>query len=222
MLKTHIYMLILWQRIDACNNNLKHLHFDYKPEYKNGLAVYLMYVKNDQLHQLNQSFKYEKPDKQLKLSWTTFRDKLRPGQQETWTLNIKDKDGKPIKAQMLATMYDASLDALQPNNWSFFLSFYRNCPYIYSNHSSSGSNSLYFNLPFESTKIVSYAREYNHLLPFEYGIYYSRGPRMAKVLSRNMVMADIDGAVMEASMDMAEPMAMMADEDAYSSKQTAN
>ena len=211
-----------WQRIDACNNNLKHLHFDYKPEYKNGLAVYLMYVKNDQLHQLNQSFKYEKPDKQLKLSWTTFRDKLRPGQQETWTLNIKDKDGKPIKAQMLATMYDASLDALQPNNWSFFLSFYRNCPYIYSNHSSSGSNSLYFNLPFESTKIVSYAREYNHLLPFEYGIYYSRGPRMAKVLSRNMVMADIDGAVAEASMDMAEPMAMMADEDAYSSKQTAN
>lgn len=46
------------------------------------------------------------------MKWTTFRDKLRPGQQEEWKLTVLYPDGRPAEAEMLATMYDASLDKI--------------------------------------------------------------------------------------------------------------
>jgi hypothetical protein len=58
------------------------------------------------------------PDKKLNLKWTTFRDRLTPGQKETWTLNITDANGKPAKAQLLSVLYDKSLDAIVSHNWS--------------------------------------------------------------------------------------------------------
>ena len=65
-----------------------------------------------------------KPDKQLNLTWHTFRDRLTPGQQETWTVTVKDKDGQPVSnAELMATMYDASLDELSNFNWSFRIPF---------------------------------------------------------------------------------------------------
>ena len=44
-----------------------------------------------------------------------FRDRLRPGTEETWTMQILDAAGKPADARLLATLYDASLDRLWDN-----------------------------------------------------------------------------------------------------------
>ena len=70
------------------------------------------------------------PDKKLKLQWTTFRDRLKPGQQEEWTLTVLDPQGKPVDAQLMATLYDQSLDQLQAHHWS--LSPYYNLPMPHS------------------------------------------------------------------------------------------
>jgi hypothetical protein len=46
---------------------------------------------------------------------------MEPGSKENWTLKIADENGKAVSAEVLATMYDASLDALGfQNQFSLF------------------------------------------------------------------------------------------------------
>ncbi|HLW08038.1 MAG TPA: alpha-2-macroglobulin family protein, partial [Marinilabiliaceae bacterium] len=56
------------------------------------------------------------PAKKLNLSLSSFRDKTTPGSKEEWHLTLKDGDKKPVKAEILALMYDASLDAYASNS----------------------------------------------------------------------------------------------------------
>ncbi|MCB0508017.1 MAG: alpha-2-macroglobulin, partial [Bacteroidetes bacterium] len=57
--------------------------------------------------------------KQLNVEWLTFRDKLLPGAKEQWKLKISGPDKEKVSAELLATMYDASLDAFLPHAYSF-------------------------------------------------------------------------------------------------------
>ena len=104
--------------------------YNYQEAYGDGLRCSFAYLKNGELYVKNLYIKKPKPDKALKLKWKTFRDKLQPGQQETWTLSILRPDGKPADAQLMATMYDASLDQLAPHVWRFGLNFARSFPNV--------------------------------------------------------------------------------------------
>ncbi|MCL7989316.1 MG2 domain-containing protein [Sphingobacterium sp. lm-10] len=50
-----------------------------------------------------------KADKSLDIQLKTFRDKITPGQKETWSFTVKNKD-KAVESELLATMYDTALD----------------------------------------------------------------------------------------------------------------
>ena len=65
----------------------------------------------------NVNVPYPKTD--LEIETTTFRDKLQPGQDETWSFKIKGPKGEKVSAELLASMYDASLDEFTAHNWSF-------------------------------------------------------------------------------------------------------
>ncbi len=57
-------------------------------------------------------------NKELALSFSSFRDKLVPGGRETWRVTVKTPDGKPAvqgAAELLAYMYDRSLDLFAPH-----------------------------------------------------------------------------------------------------------
>lgn len=56
-------------------------------------------------------------DKQLTVTWESFRSKLLPGQKETWTAVVRGPDAKGAAAEMVAALYDASLDQYQPHRW---------------------------------------------------------------------------------------------------------
>jgi uncharacterized protein YfaS (alpha-2-macroglobulin family) len=56
-------------------------------------------------------------NKNLTLTWEHFVSKLEPAQKETWTAVISGPDAKKAVAEIVATMYDASLDAYLPHNW---------------------------------------------------------------------------------------------------------
>ncbi len=59
-------------------------------------------------------------DKKLEVTYATFRDRLRPGEAEQWTIELRTPDGEPAAAAGLATMYDASLDQLYAGQgWAF-------------------------------------------------------------------------------------------------------
>jgi hypothetical protein len=55
----------------------------------------------------------------LKIETVTFRDKLQPGQKEKWTIKISGADKEKINAEVLANMYDKSLDQFAVNSWNW-------------------------------------------------------------------------------------------------------
>lgn len=57
-------------------------------------------------------------NKELKISYETFRDKLAPGQKEEWRIKISGPNKDKVAAEMVAAMYDASLDQFMPHDWS--------------------------------------------------------------------------------------------------------
>lgn len=102
--------------------------FDYLPEYGKGLDVRVTYVKDGRSYSFYDVLNLKKPEKKMEVKWIAFRDKLRPGQVETWTLSVARPNGCPADAEVLASMYDASLDELNSNNsqyWYFDLYFPR-------------------------------------------------------------------------------------------------
>ncbi|MDR2205511.1 MAG: hypothetical protein LBE36_05080 [Flavobacteriaceae bacterium] len=55
----------------------------------------------------------------LKIETVTFRDKLQPATKEKWTVKISGKDGAKVSAEVLANMYDKSLDQFAANTFSW-------------------------------------------------------------------------------------------------------
>ena len=100
------------------SNRLFNLKLTYEEAYKNGLMLTFAWVKNQHCYTHTAQIRRPLPDKQLKLQWTTFRDRLKPGQQEEWTLSVSDAAGKPVDAQLMATLYDKSLDQIAPHGWT--------------------------------------------------------------------------------------------------------
>jgi uncharacterized protein YfaS (alpha-2-macroglobulin family) len=66
---------------------------------------------------LNMSVPYPKTD--LDIETLTFRDKLQPGTDETWSFKIKGPKGDKVAAELLASMYDASLDQFKAHQLNF-------------------------------------------------------------------------------------------------------
>ena len=94
----------------------------YKSAYRQGARLYIALYHEGDLHQETCILRLQKPDLALRLHWDTFRDHLRPGQQEEWRLTLRRPDGAPVDANVLLSLYDASLDALSPHNLNMSLS----------------------------------------------------------------------------------------------------
>ncbi|MDL2213429.1 alpha-2-macroglobulin [Bacteroides sp. OttesenSCG-928-N06] len=110
------------------NNSLMRFEYPYNPAYGDGLNVSFCFVKDGQTHLQDVRIEKAIPNKELKMKWEVFRDKLRPGQQEEWRLTIQDPQGLPANAEMLATLYDASLDKIWKNNQLLRLYYHRSIP----------------------------------------------------------------------------------------------
>lgn len=111
----------------------------YKEEYGEGILLNYLWVKNGKTYTHRYVIARPMQDKTLSLKWVTFRDKLTPGQKETWTLNASRPESKDTinkeyldkeekGSQLLALMYDKSLDQITKNKFSFDLSMWQNLP----------------------------------------------------------------------------------------------
>lgn len=114
---------VIEQGRQTVNNAVFTRSFKYDDSYGDGLTINAAWVVNGQLYTHRFFISRPVPDNRLHLTWKTFRDKLTPGQGEQWTLHVAAPNGKPAKATLLSTMYDKSLDAIEPFNWAFDNSF---------------------------------------------------------------------------------------------------
>ena len=137
--------------------------FPYKKEYGDGILVSMAFVKDGRLYSHNARIMKPAPEKKLQLKWTTFRDKLRPGQQEEWKLTVLYPDGRPAEAEMLATMYDASLDKIySAHKLDFGVDFHCVVPLTYWNTSYMRNAYLYVDFPLKRLRAVPL--EYSELI----------------------------------------------------------
>lgn len=104
-----------------------------------GFAIGYSFVNYNSFKKGSLLIKVPYPSAELSIETKTFRDKLAPGQDETWSFMIKGPKGEQVTAELLASMYDASLDQFIPHEWDFSPI---DQPEYYSRFSKNGRNSF--------------------------------------------------------------------------------
>jgi uncharacterized protein YfaS (alpha-2-macroglobulin family) len=85
---------------------------------RGGMSMSYAFVQHNRVYSGTENFSIPWSNKELNISYETFRDKLLPGSEEKWKLKISGNKGEKVAAEILAGMYDASLDQFKPHSWS--------------------------------------------------------------------------------------------------------
>ncbi|MBN4072224.1 alpha-2-macroglobulin [Flavobacteriales bacterium AH-315-E23] len=146
--------------------------------HRGNFTLHFSIVKDNRSYTFDQLIYVPYSNKKLDIEFETFRNKLLPGQMEEWKVKIKGHKGEKVAAEMLAAMYDASLDAFRSHHWNFniYQSYYSRLNW--SSYLSFGSRST--TLYQESWNIYEpyHNRIYDYLNWFglyDYSRYYGRG-----------------------------------------------
>ena len=165
----------------SVDDALLRLEYPYKEAYGQGVDVRFSFVKDGELYTRQVSLKKREPSRKLDMKWEVFRDRLRPGQQEEWKLVVKTPQGMPAAAEVLATMYDASLDRLFKRNQALAVYFSRYIPYYIWYAPYYGYASSYVNFPVKYLNVPYW--QYDH--------FYEAYPALFSVNQVAISIADV-------------------------------
>ena len=201
------------------NGDLINRQFKYKEEYGNGLLLSYAWVKEGVCYSHQQTIKRPMPDKKLRLSWETFRDRLTPGQQEEWSLKIQNPDGTPADASLMAVLYDKSLDQIKSHQWNLSPVNYLPMPStswrFHQQQQVYWMGSQHYQSPLKVNDMV-FSRFDDSVYPFYYAIGRRRGMMRG---SQPMFMVKGSGIGAYAANDVVMESATMAT-DAVMEKET--
>ncbi|MEO6071441.1 MAG: alpha-2-macroglobulin family protein [Chitinophagaceae bacterium] len=99
------------------SNQKKTFVFPVTEQDRGGFGVAYFFVKDNRIYQWVHTIEMPWQNKELKIDFATFRDKTEPGSTEKWKVKITGYKGEKVAAEMLASMYDASLDQFKPHEW---------------------------------------------------------------------------------------------------------
>ncbi len=187
----------------------KNRFFEYniKEEDRGGFALNALFVKNNRIYRTSEFISVPWSNKDLHISLETFRDKILPGSEQEWKLKVTGSKKEKVSAELLATMYDASLDAFMPHHFNGLGIFQ-------SNYQTTNWNTAY-SFTAESGRQVSY-RPYRQISVYEktyselnwWGLIYNgrngydykwsggRGANRRSAMTKNEEIAEADDAVL--------------------------
>jgi hypothetical protein len=99
-------------------NEKRVLNFSATEEDRGGYMVNYLFVKHNRVHQHSEIINVPRTNKELSITYETFRDKTLPGSNEKWKVKISGYKKEKVAAEMLASMYDASLDQFYAHQWT--------------------------------------------------------------------------------------------------------
>ncbi len=182
-----------------------------KADLPENMTLTLYFVANNELQQSTHQFARKQAKRGYSFVWSSFRDKLEPGSKETWSLQILDAEGKPLRRPSIlaAWMYDASLDALvtpQPklplaSSLSYPVSHHRLLRSLSEVYLNANWTSRSFNLPGITSVIFDPKRFLNSDLYFDNVVVSGYGG--APKLQRSMAVRE-EKELEQISMDVAE------------------
>ena len=108
--------IIKTERI-TLNNSIYKLSYKVREEDRGRLDFQVALVKHniEKRHVTYVNVPFDNMDLHIELH--TERDKMLPGEKETWSVTVKDYKNKPVSASLMATMYDAALDNFVIHDW---------------------------------------------------------------------------------------------------------
>ncbi|WOD42297.1 alpha-2-macroglobulin family protein [Hwangdonia lutea] len=110
---------VIKTQIIPLNNNKKTISIPITSDDIGGFSVNYSFAAYNSFQSGSLNIVVPYPKTELEIETTTFRDKLQPGTDETWSFKIKGPQGDKVSAELLASMYDASLDQFKPHAWNF-------------------------------------------------------------------------------------------------------
>lgn len=95
-------------------------------EMRGGFTLRVTYVRENRAYLENRVVDVPYSNKNLTVQWERFVSKLEPGAKEKWSAVISGPDASKVVAEMVATLYDASLDAYLVHFWpASFQNYFR-------------------------------------------------------------------------------------------------
>jgi uncharacterized protein YfaS (alpha-2-macroglobulin family) len=211
---------LIFSEVITMSNAQRLLSIPVTEEWRGNAEVHITAVRNNELlswtHLVNVPF----TNKELDVKLETFRKEMSPDDAEEWTLRITDRKGNAVKAELLATMYDASLDVLAPNAWDLQPYRFLNARFHWGSSSFGMAQAQNWEHDDWDVKFPGGAtRDFERLN--WYGLYLGRGDIMLNEVSA-VTRSRGQGKMMKSQMvmDMAESAApaasgMAMDEDDY-------
>lgn len=101
----------------SLNNEKKKLILPVIENNRGGLGYSYAFIKHNRVFSFTRQVNVPWTNKELSISYETFRDKTLPGSNEEWKIKITGYKGEKLAAELLASAYDASLDQFKPHQW---------------------------------------------------------------------------------------------------------
>lgn len=102
----------------SLNDQKKTFDFPISENDRGGFGVNQFFVKDNRFYSVSNAINVPWNNKELNISFDTYRDKTLPGSEEKWKVKITGDKGQKVAAELLASMYDASLDQFKPHSWN--------------------------------------------------------------------------------------------------------
>ncbi|MDR3226849.1 MAG: carboxypeptidase-like regulatory domain-containing protein, partial [Prevotellaceae bacterium] len=170
------------------------------PKTKNNeeFEVTFVSIYENRLYTASHTIKPREDKTELDISLVTFRDKLQPDEKEQWKLRIKSPNGEKAMAEMVASLYDASLDAFAKNDWNKDFAKSQTLGYYNINWSQSTAFGSTDSKPFYGiykNNFFSLAKSYNQLMSIDYIKNYAEFVK--NISNQKVVKGKIKGIVVD-------------------------
>ena len=175
-------------QIIKLNNNKKTISIPITSDDIGGFSVNYSFAAFNSFQSGSLPIAVPYPKTDLEIETTTFRDKLQPGTDETWSFKIKGPQGDKVSAELLASMYDASLDQFKTHTWNFNPI---NNPTYYSYNNSNARQSFgtkNFRVYNDKSRSYYQYQNYDQLNWFGFNFGYGK----TKYLARNSSMSKVE------------------------------
>jgi uncharacterized protein YfaS (alpha-2-macroglobulin family) len=175
---------------------------------RGGVAITATAVRDHQLMRQQAQVLVPWDEKKLQIEFATFRDKVRPRTRETWRVTVKGADEKSVAAgaaELLAYMYDRSLDLFAPHQPPDPLLLYPGPPSALEAHASlagGGETWMDGNLA-ELPEVPALTPDSLRFL----GGYGIGGPGMRSMMMADGVPGGVAGGMAEQTKAMPQPAA---------------
>ncbi len=105
--------------IERISNSLKEFEIPVHDSEDGEVSVHCSAVAFNFFIERKLTLAVKEMEKHLKINTETFTDKIQPGAKQTWSFSVGGEWGDLAEAEVLASMYDASLDQFKPHEWKF-------------------------------------------------------------------------------------------------------